>query len=510
MHRVHRANTDREGMSQEILGLFGIMGPFIWLRSTSDEIKQAIDHFIGKGGISKQWKTPSEIKPIDLDEEIRLARTIIVYFHEDHHYTQIMSSPLGLFEAKWYLQQIGDAYKLFLPLVEKEKALPVPLIKLAQSRLPTDMNAQLAYDCWSSWKLFRLLFWYDAITESHYACWLLNLAINRMIESQWESYSHYDKNREVYIKPRIAGNWSNPASQISTTKIIEAHADLMCIGIVDSMPLSDNAREVCRGEIERSVGIRDVCNYATDICGELSLRSLLCLLDLSLLTLIDPCYHDIWPRDMYWEDVNPVCRLTQILDVARQITSPKDEDFIRDFSNVYLSYVEEISSKCGWPSVRDIHTRGSEIKCLLDPNEPYMWQLPTKLISLHAGLSQVRLQAPGFTQNPGLADLSLANFWNEMNSQYAFGILGGSLHWGEGKRTDEECVGEFFDLMWMITLCEAVETSDFPSTRNLSAAFAKSLLPEPADEDEIFRMILKNGFGVEKYKLFEQTPGKND
>jgi len=474
MKRVLRPNQNSEkGDPPTIRGLFGSSGPYLWIFASASDYERAEDHFcVREQGIFR-WRDMSEVESIPLEDEIKLARTILTMTHEDHHYFQILSSPLGFFEFNFHQMFIGDMHQLFYKALcsrRDNSSLPIPLLNWAVQS--DSEQASIALQYWNNVDTFQKLFWLDTVSTAEYGSLLATMVTNKML-SQSAAYSHHNIKSEVNVGTTLSEAWSIPTQSISTFKIIESHADIHTAWVFHSMPLSDAARNALSPEIYNSRYVELIGKYSKEMCGRsLNLISLLTLLDLALLTPIAPPYYDFIEGEMLWEDLHPACRLHRIFTIAKKIKEP--DNWCNNFLGTYNEYVETISKKCGWPSVIDLHKRSTEISCILDPEEPYIWRLPTKLLNIHSRLSQIRLDAPGFIINPESGNNLIPKFINvDGLSQYAVQIMADEIIWPKADLSQEEMFEEIWEFLWFQCVFEAITSNKLSRTRHLCQLLTK-------------------------------------
>lgn len=511
MTRIHKPGSEvKSADPPHVRGLFGLSAPYIWLYSTLSDFDQAYQYFTVQSEVGPRLRLAPDMDRVSPERELQLARILLTKLHEDHHYYQMLSSPIGLFEFKAHFQNIGDAHRLFRNTIATHQGmttLPTPLYDWA--RTVKSQTAFLACKSWELWNVFCDLFWHDTSSTAEHAAELATLLIQRMVESQWESYSNLDPRQKVKISAPVSDIWSIPTQTISTFKIVESHAEIITSNVMASMPLSPEVRDVLSAEIFNSPYLPFVEKYINEQAGQtIETMSKLALLDLSLLTPVDPCYHETWTRQMSWHDLHPPCRLESLLRCVSKVAAPTNADFANDLSGTYLTYVEQLSQMCRWPSVQDLHTHGTTLQCLLTPDEPFLWRLPTKLVRLHAGLSHIRLEAPGYILLPGNAGAALGRLWATPGiTQYAALILNDEIYWDDTGMSIEEKMAELYEFSWLECAHEVISRAHLSWTPHLCNLIVKMVNASSGIRaEDLLKDLLESCWGHSSYSAFVPSP----
>lgn len=491
--------------SADTFGSFSPIGPFFWMRLPIEEFHQALDHFFIQDGSIFRCKSSEEVASISQDREIALARALLTQFHEEHHYYQMLSSPLGVFDYKSYTYQIGSSHRYFLSALDRDSSLlnslPVPLMSWAKKIQTHNEDAMMACGMWNMFEDFRKVFWSKYYYHDQDAAKSANFVLNIVNQGLWESFSHQDPHLRIDI--RRPALHLPPKVAVQTNTILEAHARIMQGRMLSQLPVQNKVSKI----LESHMGNKEVdiiLKHIYDMVGgHIPPSCVLILLDLALLSPVDPSYFDLWLRDYHWQDLHPGLRLNLIMDEARKITLPSENNFSDDYSSAYFECVNTISERLSWPNVTDLHKRGMEIRCLLEPNEEIEiagkegvahWRLSSNLISIHNLLSEARLTVPGFVCRPGTANNFFDAVWPKELNRYSLMVAGGKLMWLGDKDELEEVI-------WYQCVKDAVTSSDFRGLEALCQLLLRlPNIDHPIEKaDRLKQVAIHRCFGVEGY-----------
>ncbi len=146
-----------------------------------------------------------------------------------------------------------------------------------------------------------------------------------------------------------------PSTELTTLSILEAHATLLELEMLRLLKVGEEVQrawEAIRLSDRYTAAMDYVRVYLPFEPNQLTTAM---ALDLALMTPIDPLYHRLWQDEQLWENVHPGWRLKQILEQVAILGPLNRVEDCRDYGC-------EVCAKLGWPSPTDIASIGEQAR----------------------------------------------------------------------------------------------------------------------------------------------------
>ncbi len=351
----------------EILGKFTFRSLYITEQSDESTYLDAYNYFFDSHQKGEPLRDPSSRASLDNATLQKFVNALLTRHHERVHYWQMVGTPVGLTILRLEYNRQIQLHLAYIKIFEKlrssgENMLRIPFTKwakyLAQKELPPypELKMLLQTDYGISGFQRSYLGDYRQSLEQAIDTWrnlqkIINQpSIQRMIDQR--------ELDPICTELPLEGR-AIPWQGISIDRLFECSARLQEFEYLKELRVSESfmdswLKTMLFGPYEEPVlFIKKHIKWA-------NVKVMLAMIDLALMTPLDPLFYPLWSGTMRWEDLHPSWRLVKITETVKNIGPQTISVLVA--CNYYSEFCDLICKRVGWTTPAQIIARGKDFK----------------------------------------------------------------------------------------------------------------------------------------------------